>query len=134
MAEAFVGRLAALPQDYFAVVDPERIDLDTPLEHAPGVICSVVEHGESVTLHAPGGGIDGPARIAPALRYIARTQRFTPRDLPDDLTDSAKLVLVRRLFREKLLTLAKPTANSNGVYRRSAMGPIAKASTQTEGG
>jgi hypothetical protein len=114
LAEAFVGRLAALPQDYFAIDDPQRIGLDTLLERAPGVICSVVEQGDSVTLHAPGGGIDGPVKIASALRYIARAQRFTPRALPDDLTPNAKLVLVRRLLREKMLTIVNPTANAAG--------------------
>ena len=58
--------------------------------------------------------IDGPAKIAPALHFISRTERFTPRDLPDNLTSDAKLVLVRRLIREKLLRVANPSANAAG--------------------
>jgi ribosomal protein L16 Arg81 hydroxylase len=112
MAETFVGRLAALPQDYFAIDDPDRINPDTVLERAPGVICRVVQKGDKVTLHAPGGGIDGPLKIAQALHYIARTERFAPRALPDDLTENAKLVLVRRLVREKVLKIAIPSASA----------------------
>jgi hypothetical protein len=48
--------------------------------------------------------IDGPPSIAPALRFIARTPRFTPRSLPGELTPEAKLALARRLIRERLLT------------------------------
>ncbi len=109
LSAAFLSRLTALPQDYFAGSDPDRIDLDTALERAPGTICRVIRKGDAVTLHAPGTQIDGPARIAPALQFIARVHRFTPRDLPDNLTSDAKLVLVRRLFREKLLTIVDET-------------------------
>jgi hypothetical protein len=105
MTEAFVSKLAALPHDYFAVIDAERIELDTMLERTPGAIFRVVQQGDAVTLHAPGARIDGPAKIALALQFIARTRRFTPRALPDNLTSNAKLVLVRRLVREKLLTV-----------------------------
>ena len=112
MTEAFVGKLAASPHDYFAVDDADRIDMDTTLERAPGAICRVVRKGDGVTLHAPGTRLDGPAKIAPALQFIARTQRFTPRALPDDLTADAKLVLVRRLIRERLLRVVNPPASA----------------------
>ncbi len=90
----------------------DRIGLDTMVEAAPGAIFRVVPAGDLVSLHAPGIRIDGPARIAPALRFIARTRRFTPRALPDNLTPDAKLVLVRRLIREKLLTVVNPPADA----------------------
>jgi hypothetical protein len=38
-----------------------------------------------------------------ALRHALTTQRFRVRDLPGDLDDAGKLVLVRRLIREGLL-------------------------------
>jgi ribosomal protein L16 Arg81 hydroxylase len=109
LAQAFLGKLAALPNDYFAAEGAERVDLDTVLERAPGAICRVVPEGEGwVSLQAPGARVDGPAKIAPALHFIARTPRFTPRALPDNLTADGKLVLVRRLVREKVLTVSGP--------------------------
>ncbi len=111
-----MGKLAALPQDYFAIDDPDQINLDTMLERALGVICRVVRKGDGVTLHAPGTRIDGPAKIAQALQFIARTRRFTPRALPDSLTSEAKLVLVRRLIRERLLTVVDAPANAAGEH------------------
>jgi hypothetical protein len=95
-------------------LDPVRIVLDTTLEPAPGAIFRVVQTGDVVSLHGPGTRIDGPAKIAPALQFIGRMQRFTPRALPDNLTPDAKLVLVRRLVREKLLTVVNPPSNAAG--------------------
>ncbi len=114
MTEAFMCELTAAPHDYFAVVDADGIELDTLLERSPGAIFRVAKAGDLATLHAPGTRIDGPAKIASALQFIARTQRFTPRALPDSLTSDAKLVLLRRLIREKLLTVATPSANAAG--------------------
>ena len=110
MTAAFVSKLAAMPQSYFILDNPNLITLETTLEQAPGVICRVVRNGDRVTLYAPGTRIDGPAKIARALQFIARTPRFQPQALPDDLTPDAKLVLVRRLLREKLLTVVNPPA------------------------
>ncbi len=89
----------------------EPLELDTMVEPSPGVIFRVVQDGAFVALHAPGTRIDGPAKIAPALRFIAQAQRFTPRTLPDNLTPDAKLVLVRRLLREKLLSIVSLSAD-----------------------
>jgi hypothetical protein len=111
MTEAFLSKLAVLPHDYFAIADPDTIDLDTMLQRVPGAICRVLPEGEDrVSLHAPGVYVDGPAKVGPALHFIARTPRFAPRALPDNLTADAKLVLVRRLVQEKLLTIVRPAA------------------------
>jgi len=104
LADAFLSKLAPLPHDYFADDNVESLALDTPLERAPGMVCRVVQNGDSAILQAPGARIDGPADVAPALHFIARTPRFTPRSLPGDLTAEAQLALARRLVRERLLT------------------------------
>jgi hypothetical protein len=48
---------------------------------------------------------DEPAKIASALRFVARTPRFVVRLLPDDLTADAKVVLARRLVRDRCLVV-----------------------------
>ncbi len=113
MTEEFLLKLSALPHDYFAVDDAEGFELDTIVERAPGVIFRVLQKGDAVTVYAPGARIDGPAKIALALKFIARTQRFAARALPDNLTESAKLTLVRRFIRQKLLTVVERPANAN---------------------
>jgi hypothetical protein len=107
LAEAFFRNLPVLPDGRFAAgADVERIDLDTPLERAPGMICRVVPLGGRVGIAFPGGWVEGPAKIASALHFVARASRFAARSLPDDLTPTGKLTLVRRLVRERLLTVA----------------------------
>ena len=57
----------------------------------------------------------GQDRSGLALHRL-RNHRLTPRDLPDNLTQGAKLVLVRRLIREKLLTVVDPSADAPGEF------------------
>jgi ribosomal protein L16 Arg81 hydroxylase len=106
LAASFLGTLTALPGDYFTPMDADTVGLDTVLERTSGAICRVVgpEDGRT-SLQFPGGSLDGPAKIASALQFIARTPRFVVRSLPDDLTNEAKLVLVRRLTRDRFLTV-----------------------------
>jgi len=109
LGSTFFRGLAPLPGDYFSAADDaERVGPDTPLERAPGVVCRVVrEHGWAA-IEFPGNRVDGPAKIASALEFIARTPRFAALALPDDLTADGKLTLVRRLVRARLLKVATP--------------------------
>jgi hypothetical protein len=49
--------------------------------------------------------VQGPAVIEPALRFMTEADAFPVRALPDALTEQSKVVLVRRLMREGLLTI-----------------------------
>ncbi len=107
LGAGFLAGLPVLPDGRFVPgPDGEGIGLDTPLGRAPGVICRVVQGDDWAALEYPGNRIEGPARVAPAFRFIARTERFTARALPDNLTPAARLVLVRRLVRERLLVVS----------------------------
>jgi ribosomal protein L16 Arg81 hydroxylase len=122
MAAAFVSKLSALPHDYFADDDADQVRLDSILERAPGTMCRVVEQADVAVLHAPGARIDGPAKIATALRFIARTERFTLADVPGDLTADAKLALARRLVREKLFTAVNGLGDEGDTPRHAIGG------------
>lgn len=109
LGEAFFGQMPVLPNAHFAdSPQEEAIDLDTVLERSPVAVCRVVQEGSWVTLSFPGGQVGGPLKIASALRFVATTDRFAIRELPDDLGSEAKLVLARRLLRERLLAVAHP--------------------------
>ena len=110
LGEQFVAQLPALPDGRFAEpLDPERIELDTSLEKRPGTICHIVDEGDTVSARFPGSSIRGPRSIAPALRFVAAAPGpFTARALPDDLSDRSKLILLRRLVREGLVTPTTP--------------------------
>jgi ribosomal protein L16 Arg81 hydroxylase len=113
LAEQFINELRALPDGRFTQApDAEHIDLDTVLDRRPGTICQVIDEGESVSVQFPGNRVRGPRQIAPALHFLAATAGgFTGRALPDNLSDNAKLILIRRLVREGLLTPRTPVAS-----------------------
>lgn len=109
LGDAFFGQMPVLPNAHFAAgPQEEAIDLDTVLEKNPGVVCRVVQDGSWAVLSFPGGQVGGPLKILSALRFVAKTGRFAVKDLPDDLGGEGKLVLIRRLLRERLLTAAHP--------------------------
>ena len=108
LGDQFFDELAMLPGATFVPPEGvERMDLDTVVSRSPGSICRVLADGEGAVIEFPGGRVAGPARIAPALRFIAGSERFPVRDLPDGLGDDAKLVLARRLVREGLLSIVR---------------------------
>lgn len=86
--------------------EAEGLSLGTPVRRRLGMRCTVSMRERVSTIRFPGNAVSGPFTIDPALRYIARTGRFKVGDLPDSLDGRAKLVLVRRLIREGLLTKA----------------------------
>lgn len=111
LTESFLAQLPALPGAFFAGADAEQVGLDTVLQRAPGTVCRVARQPDGrVTLQYPGNRVDGPARIAAALEFIARTPRFSVRSLPDELSSDGKLVLARRLVRERFLTVVDGSA------------------------
>lgn len=124
LGDQFFGQLPVLPDDSpDHSGDPEEIGLDTELRRRPGLICRVVRDGGWVSVLFPGGHVGGPLKIAPALRFVAETERFAVRDLPGELGPEGKLVLARRLLRERLLTIAHdaPADPGSGI---DATGPV----------
>jgi len=108
LGERLVGQLPELPDGHFTEpLEWEDVGLDTLLCRRPGLLCQVLDEGESVSIVFPGNRLRGPEKIAPALRFLASHPGcFTARALPDELGDAAKLTLIRRLIREGLLTRA----------------------------
>ena len=69
----------------------------------PALLYRLRQDAEHVTLSCYGGNVTLPAFAAEPLRYALETERYTVADLPGDLDDDAKLVLIRRLVREGLV-------------------------------
>jgi hypothetical protein len=84
----------------------DSVTVDVPLERRP----TVIAHLEETTLSFEGKHISFPDRVRDELEeLVAAEEPFTPAELPGDLDDESRLVLVRRLIRE-------------GFLRRSAAG------------
>lgn len=83
----------------------EELTPDSELETRPGHASVLSRSGDEVSLGFNGGSLVAPAFCEPALRYVLEQSRFRIRDLPDTLTEEARVTLCRRLVREGLLRL-----------------------------
>ena len=81
------------------------LSLTSRLRRRPQHACTVAVLQGVATLRFGGNGVDAPARLAPQLSFVAAHETFTPGDLPGPLDEAGRLVLIRRLVREGLLTI-----------------------------
>jgi hypothetical protein len=96
-----------LPDGHFTQIDKlSNIDLDTIVVKRKGMRCRIIQAEGSVSIQFPGNTVMAPGYIEPVLRYIVEAGEFSVRSIPDILTEDSKMLLVRRLIREGLLTVA----------------------------
>ena len=82
----------------------EGLDLDTVVERRPTVLFDLA----GTTLSFEGRDIAFPDEAAEELAYATGSEDpFTPGELPGELDDEGRLVLVRRLVREGFLVLSE---------------------------
>ncbi|QSQ23278.1 hypothetical protein JY651_50800 [Pyxidicoccus parkwayensis] len=86
--------------------DLDALRPDSELETRPGHASVLSRNGDEVSLGFNGGSMVAPAFCEPALRYVLEQSRFRIQDLPDTLTEEARVTLCRRLVREGLLRVA----------------------------
>ena len=85
-----------------------RLQLETRVRHRPGVSLTLTAEGEKVELSLNGKTLRMPHFVTADLEFISHADEFTARDLPGDLNESGRLVLVKRLVREGILTVGEP--------------------------
>src|SRR5918993_361258 len=85
----------------------DELDVDTEVELRETVLVHASEHNGSFELTFDGKEVAFPARIRDEVSWVLeRDDPFTAADLPGDLDDESRLVLVRRLIREGLLRIS----------------------------
>jgi ribosomal protein L16 Arg81 hydroxylase len=103
-AERFIDRRSPfLRHQLQALTRLAEIGPDSAVGCRPFLAYLIEEDGESLTLRFHRHEISLPSHAAAALRHALATERFRVRDLPGNLDDAGKVVLVRRLIREGLL-------------------------------
>ena len=103
-------RRPVLPDQLTQLRGLEALTLETPLERRETVLFEL----QGSTLRFEGKTVAFPADAQEDLEFVAGAEdEFTPADLPGDLDDESRLVLVRRLVREGFLRLTE-AAPSNG--------------------
>ena len=85
------------------LVSRAPIELHTRLRRRESVAFTLRDEGEGVVLSFSRRTLRFPEYVKPHLEYIARVGELRAADLPDDLDDDGKLVLVRRLVLEGFL-------------------------------
>jgi bifunctional lysine-specific demethylase and histidyl-hydroxylase NO66 len=87
----------------------ERLEPDTVVARRETVIAEVDRDGDAVTLAFEGKTLVFPAHAREEVEHAATAEEaFTPRDLPGELDEEGRLVLVRRLVREGFLRVSEP--------------------------
>ncbi len=85
----------------------EELDVDREVELRETVLVHASEHNRSFELTFDGKEVAFPARIRDEVSWVLeRDDAFTAADLPGDLDDESRLVLMRRLIREGLLRIS----------------------------
>jgi ribosomal protein L16 Arg81 hydroxylase len=106
IAEKFVSTRAPLLQGQcrhvFAV---DALDIDDRVGARPGLIYREIEIEDSVILQCQGAEVTFPLCAAQDLAFALDTPSFRIGDMPGPLDAYGKLVLVRRLVREGLVTI-----------------------------
>jgi hypothetical protein len=97
LTKRFIGGMSPLPDGHFISLDAvKQIDPNTIIAKRQGMICQITTKANSVMIQFPGGTIEGPAHIEPALRFIANSEEFLVKDLPGILSNNSKLVYSKR--------------------------------------
>jgi ribosomal protein L16 Arg81 hydroxylase len=103
-AERFIDRRSPFLRDQLrALARVGDVGLDSVVGPRPFLAYFIDEDDAGLTLRFHRHEIALPLHAGAALRHALETERFRVRDLPGDLDDAGKLVLVRRLIREGLL-------------------------------
>lgn len=103
LTDRLLDRMRPLPSNHFEHLNKvDKIQLDTVMYKRNGSYCRLVDDGDSASIQFPGNIVKGPTSIGPALAYIASSIEFTVNSVPG-LTDTGKLILVRRLVKDGLL-------------------------------
>lgn len=104
--QAVLARKPALAGHLLDLESLPFVDLNTKLVRRPHLLWSLNERPDgAVGLEFNGKEVSFPGHIADELRYLTETELLTGRELPGNLDDSGRLVLIRRLIREGFLTL-----------------------------
>ena len=102
----------------------DRLSSETLVERRPTVIANVEVENGRVALVFEGKEIAFPAHAAEEVEHAAHaTEPFRPRDLPGELDEESRLVLVRRLVREGFLRVTSARARDGRSPRGDGSAP-----------
>ncbi len=108
--KALLGRQPLLDGHLLDLEAAKRLNVETKVWRRLKLQWRLTMAENDVVLHFHGKMVQVPAQAESTLRFITEAEQFSAADLPGDLDDAGKLVLLQRLIREGFLTLCQPTA------------------------
>lgn len=107
LREEFLLSRSFVAKGHFENVDKaSNLRMEDTLAKRPGLVCRTEGSSASAVLHFSSSSITAPPHLLRCLSYIAMHDRFRAKDLPDEISESSRLVLLRRLIREGLLEVS----------------------------
>jgi cupin superfamily protein len=94
----------------------DSIDLDTPVKRRPDTQWWLSAGESELRLEYHGKSLLLPAHVIKDARFAAEAGMFRGRDLPGDLDEPGRLVLIRLLVREGFLTIAAEEGNGSAPH------------------
>jgi ribosomal protein L16 Arg81 hydroxylase len=105
-ADDFVAKCRPLLRGQMAQIAAlERLTVESVAGVRPEAIFRVEAAGDAVSVDCYGRRISFPVQAAEAVRFALNHARFAVRDLPGELDDEGKIVVVRRLVKEGLVVV-----------------------------
>jgi hypothetical protein len=102
----FLMEQQPLPDSRFeSLLQLDSISLETRVTRHEGTLCSVSSDSQSAEITFCRNFMKGPLSTLSAFEFIAENKTFLVKELPDNLSDDAKVTLIRRLVKEGLLGL-----------------------------
>lgn len=98
-------RVSLLTGQLDQVLSLPSLTIESEVGVRPNLIYRLRKNDTHVVVSCYGGNTELPVHAAEPLEYALRTSRFKIGELPGDLDDAGKLVLVRMLIREGLVKL-----------------------------
>jgi hypothetical protein len=83
----------------------DELSMQSIVGARPSIVFRTQRNSSSISVYAFARKISFPVHVENALRFALNESRFSIGDLPGNLDDSGKLVLVRRLVREGLMAV-----------------------------
>ena len=107
LSDRFIRDSTPVPDGHFSQINQvNNITSDTKVIKRANMPCRLIDRIVSVSLQFPGNSVNGPKSYELAMQYIANSsEAFTPKSLPDSLSEEKKITLIRRLLRGGLLRI-----------------------------
>ena len=104
---ALLGRQPNLDGHLLDLAEAADVDQRRRMRIRSGLLWRISTVNDRICLTFNGKVVDLPAHVETDLRFIAEADEFSAADLPGNLDDESRLVLVRRLLEEGFLTLCR---------------------------